>query len=288
MTANMRGAMLMVASMLGFTINDAFMKAMSGAVPLFQAIFIRGVLTCILMVILVGWLGKLSFKLSRKDWGLVLLRSIAEAGGAFLFVSALFNMPFANVTAILQALPLTVALAGALFLREQVGWRRMSAILVGFCGVLLIVQPGGTGFNVYSYYAIGAVFVITFRDLATRKLSADVPSLSVALITAIVVTVASGVLSLQEAWAPLTSELSWKFVGAAVFLIGAYLFSVMTMRVGDIGFIAPFRYTGLLAAGVIGFVLFNERPDTLALIGAAIVVGTGLFTLYRERRIKRA
>lgn len=283
MSDNQRAALLMMASMATFTFNDACMKSLSDEIPLFQAIFLRGAMTSVMMIVLATMLGGLKFSLSRRDWGLVALRTAAEAAAAFLFISALFKMPIGNATAILQALPLAVTLAGAMFLGESVGWRRMAAILVGFCGMLMVVQPGAEGFNAYSINAVLAVVAITVRDLAARRLSTEVPSLTVAVIAALGVTFLSGIASLNEVWVQPSPLASMQLVGASVFIIGGYLFSVMTMRLGDIGFVAPFRYTSLLWALVLGFVIFAEWPDNLALAGIAIIVATGLYTLVRER-----
>lgn len=285
---NTRGALLMMASMLAFTVNDAFMKSLSGEVALFQSIFLRGLATCILMGGIAWATGALSVSIGRSDRRLILLRALADAAAAFFFVSALFNMPFANLSAILQALPLTVTLAGAVFLREPVGWRRMVAILIGFVGVLLIVKPGAASFNIYSIYAVLAVVVVTMRDLIARRLSSSVPSMTAALVNAVVVTVLAGMLAIGEDWVQVSVSQSLRLSAAALFIIGAYLFSVMTMRVGEIGFVSPFRYTSLLVAMLLGFLVFGEWPDSLTLIGATIVVATGVFTLYRERQMSKA
>ncbi len=148
---NLRGSVLMMAAMAAFVFNDASMKALSDEFPLFQAIFLRGLLTSVLMGILAWRLGVFRFRFTKSDWLLIAIRATAEVIGTYFFVTAIFNMPLANATAILQALPLTVALAGAVFLGEAVGWRRMAAILVGFVGVLLIVQPGAEGFGLCAY-----------------------------------------------------------------------------------------------------------------------------------------
>lgn len=287
-TDNHRSALLMMASMAAFTFNDACMKALSDQLPLFQAIFLRGLATSALMILLALTLGGINVALSRRDWGLVLLRAMAEALAAILFISALFHMPIGNATAILQALPLTVTLAGAVFLGEAVGWRRLAAIVIGFFGVLLIVQPGSAGFTIYSIYAVLAVLMITVRDLAARGLSDDVPSMTVAITAALGVTTLAGLASFSETWVQPSPLVLLQLGGASVFIIGGYLFSVMTMRVGDIATIAPFRYTGLLWALLLGLVIFGEWPDGWALAGIIIVVATGIFTLLRERRQARA
>lgn len=280
---NTRGALLMTASMAGFTFNDVFMKAASDEVPLMQALFVRGIVTTSLIFAMAVAFKQLRFDLPRRDWGLIAVRTFAEIGAAYFFITALFNMPIANVTAILQALPLTVTLAGALLLGEAVGWRRIVAILIGLAGVLLIVRPGPEGFNTYALYALIAVGAITLRDIATRKMTVQVPSLTVALSAAAGIGLFGLIGSLTQPWAPMSSLAYAQLLGAGLCIIVGYLCSVMVMRVGEIGFIAPFRYTGLVWALILGFLIFDEWPDPLTLLGATIVVVTGIFTYYRER-----
>ncbi len=288
LTPNIRGALFMAGSMAAFTTNDAFMKSLSGDLHLVQAIFVRSIGVIVLLALLAWSQGALRLRVARRDLKLIALRSGAEIVAIYLFMTALFNMPLANAAAILQALPLAVTLAGAVFLGEAVGWRRIGAILIGFVGVLLIVQPGGAGFTVYSLYALGAVAFVTIRDLAARRLSAEIPSLMVALLTAITICVAFGLASLGVEWQPFTPAAWGNLIGAGVFVLGGYVFSVAAMRVGEIGMVSQFRYTALLVALVLGLAVFGEWPDALTLLGAAIVVGTGLFTLWRERHVAQA
>lgn len=283
--SNMRAAALMTASMAGYTFNDTAIKLLAGDVPLFQAVFLRGVFASIFIYLLARHLGALKFDLPRRDWGLVVLRSLAELAATYLFLTALFNMPIANVTAILQALPLTVALAAAVFLQEPLGWRRLGAILTGFAGVMLIVQPGGDGFSVWSLYALAAVGCITLRDLAARSLSRSTPTLTVSLVASIAICLGAGAASITETWAPIGFREFFLLFLAACFILMGYLASVAVMRVGEIGFVAPFRYTGLLWALILGWLVFGDWPDALTLTGAGIVVAMGLFTLFRERQL---
>lgn len=285
MSPNTLGALLMVASMASFTVNDTLVKLTDGAVPLFQLIFLRGLLTTALILVTAGRLGPIHLKINARDWGIIALRIIAEIGGTFFFLSALFNMPLGNVTAILQVIPLSVTLASALVLRETVGWRRMLAILIGFCGVLLIVKPGAAGFNIWSIYALIAVVCVTVRDLATRQLSVGVPSMTVTLVTAVSITSAAGLASLGTPWVPVSVDLGLLIAGASVFILGGYFFSIQVMRVGDVSFVAPFRYTGLIWALVLGWFVFGDWPGWMTLAGAFIVVAMGTFTLYRERKV---
>ena len=270
--------------MTAFTLNDAFMKALGMEWPVFQSILIRGFFAVTIMGGLAWALGHLRLRLSRRDWGFVLLRSACEGAAAGLFLTALFNMPLGEATAILQTLPLTITLAGAVILGERVGWRRWLAIVLGFVGVLLIVRPGGLGFSIYSLYALGAVFILTGRDLAAREMSDKVPSLLAGLFAALFVMLVGALGSTTEVWAPLTPQSAMALSGAVVTVFAAYVLSVAAMRIGDIGFVAPYRYTALVVAMLLGVLFFDETPTTMTLGGAALIAATGLYTLFREKR----
>lgn len=284
----MRGAALMAASMAAFTFNDALIKLVAQSVPLFQMVFLRGVSATILVALLAWSMGAFARPIPRADRGRVVLRVCAEVCAFLPFIIALTNMPLANVTAILQAAPLAITLAGALFLGEAVGWRRWVAILVGFGGVMLIVRPGSEGFNAYALLALATVVGITLRDIVTRRLSADVPSLQVAVWTALTICLVGLVCSLFTPWAPISVLEGVMIVGASVFILGGYLFSIMVMRVGEISFVAPFRYTALVWGLLLGWLVFGQWPDGITLLGSAIIMATGIYTLWREQRRKAA
>jgi S-adenosylmethionine uptake transporter len=285
----MKGAGLMVVSMAAFTFNDVCVKALAGDVPLMQVIFLRGLLSSVLIWFAGRQMRALHFRISARDWRLIVLRSAADVGATFCYLTALFHMPIANVTAILQVLPLTVALAAALVFGEPLGWRRLMAIAVGLAGVMLIVKPGTEGFDYFSLYALLGVGFVTFRDLAARRLSRDVPSISAALLNALAVTLGGGVASVlgSEGWVSLEPKALLLIAMAASFILCGYLSSVAVMRVGEISFTSPFRYTGLLWALLLGYIVFGDFPGQLTLLGAAIVVATGIFTLVREAQLRR-
>lgn len=282
---NARGAAFMAVCMAFFVLNDTFMKLASSHFSLFQAMFLRGIAATV-MISLIAWHQKAFFYvISKKDRRILLFRIVGEVGATLTFLNALFNMPLANATAILQSLPLVVTLAAALFMGEVVGWKRYLAIIIGFSGVLIIVRPGSEGFNFYSFSAIAAVLFITLRDLSTRRLSAGIPSILVSFWAALAVMLTGAVLSPAMEWKPVDGLGLMLLVFAAIFIIFGYLFSVMTMRIGDIGFVSPFRYTILIWAILLGYGLFGDIPDAWTLLGAAIIVITGIFTFYRERKI---
>jgi drug/metabolite transporter (DMT)-like permease len=279
---NLRGAALMVGAMTCFTVNDAFMKALGQGHPLFQIMFLRGVGASLFLIILAIAMGHWRRQVAPRDRRLMGIRAVAEMVGAWTFITAVIAMPFAEVNAILQVLPLVITLAGAVFLGERVGWRRMAAIIVGFGGVMLIVRPGSAAFSPYALLVLGCVLAVTVRDLSSRKMSADLPTLMVAATSAVGVMIFAGVGSLFVDWQPMSVTHLGQLAGAVLFLIGGYACSVAAVRVGDLSFVAPFRYSGLVVALVLGFVVFGTFPDGWTLVGAAIVVATGLYTLWRE------
>jgi drug/metabolite transporter (DMT)-like permease len=285
---NMRGALIMMLSMAAFTLNDTFIKSVAGDVPLFQAVLIRGTMTTILILGLVLHQGAHRISIARRDLGIIALRLVGEVGATVFFLIALFNMPIANATAILQSLPLAITLAGAVFFGEKVGPRRYVAIMVGFLGVMLIVRPGTEGFNIYSLYTLAAVGFVVLRDVTTRRLSKSVPSLIVALAAAVAVTLLGAGMTLLGEWQPVSGRSFALLAGASVFIVAGYLFSIMVMRVGEISFIAPFRYTALIWAIVLGILVFKDFPDGWMLTGSAIVIGMGFYTFYRERVLARS
>ena len=283
---NLTGSLIMMGSMAMFTFNDVVLKTVSGDVPLFQAIFVRGCFVTAALLLFVTLSGQLRFSHSARDWRLIGLRTLGEIGATLAFLTALFNAPIGNVTAVLQAAPLVITLAGAVLLGEKVGWRRYGAIAVGLTGVLLIVKPASDGFNPYVLFSVLALVFILLRDLPTRRLSKSVPSVFVALVASVAITATGGVVSFSSDWVPLARGDFLTLSAASGFLIFAYILAVMVMRVGEIAVVQPFRYTGILWALLLGYLVFDERPDALTLMGAAIVVAMGVYTFYRERKSK--
>jgi drug/metabolite transporter (DMT)-like permease len=285
---NLRGALLMNLAMLVFTLNDTCMKAVMQTLPLFQAITLRGLMATAGLLGIALVTRQLHLWPGGRDGRVIIVRSLAELAATILFLAALVHMPLANLSAIMQSLPLAVTLAAALIFGDRIGWRRMLAIGIGFLGVMLIIRPGTEGFDVWSVMGLGAVIAVVIRDLSVRSLSKDTPSMTVAIWAAGSVTLMGIIGVAFESWQPVGAWNLLLLAGAALNLIIGYQTVVMVMRVGDIGVIAPFRYMSLTWAILLGWVIFRTLPDALTLTGSGIVVATGLFTLYRERRLKRA
>ena len=284
---NLRGILLMCASMAAFTINDTFMKSVTQTLPLFQTIGLRGLIAVAGLLILALATGAFKFRPNRRDGWLILLRSLADVAATIFFLEALLRMPLANLSAILQALPLLITLGAALVYGDKIGWRRMTAILVGLAGVLISIRPGTEGFDRWALLGLASVACVVVRDLSVRPLQGQVPSKLVALGAAVAVTVMGWTGTIFQGWQDPTGWEATRILGAGLFLIVGYLTSVAAMRSGDIGLVAPFRYTSLLWAIALGVLVFGNLPDFWTLVGAGIVIAAGLFTLWRERQLRR-
>ncbi len=284
---NLRGAVFMMLSMAGYVINDTLMKLVSSDIALAQGVFVRGLVASALLGAFAAYKGQLLHRASGPEMKIILWRAFAEIAATYCYLTALFNMPLASITAIMQSLPLAVTLAGSLFLRHKVGWRRYLAIMVGFSGVLIIIRPGGEGFNAFALWGLAAVGFVTLRDIMAAKLHARTPSIFAALFTAVGVTLVAGVATIFEPWQPVSSASFALLASAAGFILVGYVTSITAMRYGEIAFVSPFRYTVMIWALLIGIFIFGDYPDGWTMIGMTIVIGTGIFTFYREQRLRR-
>lgn len=285
---NMRGAILMVLAMLGFAIEDSFIKMMGTAVPIGQILLMLGAGGALIFGCVVVLQGKPIFERNMLAPA-VLVRSMGEIIGTVFFISAIVFTPLSSASAILQATPLVVTLGAALFLGETVGWRRWSAICVGFIGVLMIIRPGMEGFTPLSLFAVVGVFGLATRDIATRRAPANLSSMQLSFLGFLVIVPAgaSYLLVTGQPLAPMDLRLSLLMLACLLFGVVAYYGIVSAMRIGEVSFISPFRYSRLIFAMIIGVGLFEERPDIMTLLGAAVIVASGIYTVLRERKQRR-
>lgn len=284
---NIKGALLMSLAMAGFTLGDAMVKMVAPDLNTGQILFVRGVITCTLILTVAWRMGALrSFRHLLDPW--LAVRTVSEVLAAVTYIKALASLPLPNAAAILQALPLAVTMGAALILREEVGWRRWSAILVGFAGVLIIIRPGAEGFTTASLLVVVSVLTAALRDIATKKISREVPSLLVSGVAAFCV-MATGAATIIPfgGWRPVALEHVGLLAIASLGLFAGYQALIMAMRTGEISFIAPFRYTSLLWAIGLGAFLLHEMPDRFMLVGASIVIAAGIYAFHRETARKR-
>ena len=284
---NQRASLFMVLSMAAFTMNDTITKFASESMNVGQVIFIRGIFAT-LLIMLLAWQQKVLSYAKGFRHPMVWLRMAGEIGGTVTYLIALAHLPLPNVAAIFQALPLAVTMGAALFFGEGVGWRRWLAIAIGFCGTLVIVRPGTDGFSAFSLLVLLCVAFCAVRDLATKRIPIEIPTLLVTAVMATCITLCGLVLIVpMGGWTPVAPGLVGLLGACACFMLVGYIFIIKAMRTGEVSAVAPFRYTTLLWAFALGFLVFGNVPDLFMIAGGTIIVGSGLYTLYRERKVSR-
>ena len=286
-SVNRRGILAMSLSMACFVANDALVKHVSSTLSSGQLIFVRGLMATALMLAVAQGMGLLRQVPQMRDRALW-LRALLDGVASLVYLTAVFHLPLGQATAINLASPLFAILMAMWWLRERVTLIRGLAVLTGFGGVLLVIQPAGDTFNTYTLLALLGTLLHATRDLLTRRIPAHVPAVLISLSTAWMVTILAGTLSLFQTWQPVPLSAVLQLGLAAVFLCSGYYTLILAMRSGDVSVIAPFRYSGLLFALLIGHVLWDEMPNLLAWIGIALLVGSGLSILHTERRRQQA
>jgi drug/metabolite transporter (DMT)-like permease len=287
LSENHRGIIYMLAASSLFIFNDTFVKLASEDIPVPQIIVLRSIIALPLALLFSWQQGLLGNLLALRD-RFLWFRTFGELGGTAAYLSALARLEIANATAIAQTTPLAVTAAAALFMGEKVGIRRWSAIFIGFLAVLLIIRPGMEGFNGWSLLVLLTVAFVVIRDLSSRVMSHSVQPLTVTIVSLVALIPLGLALSAFEPWQPVTAPALLYCFGSALTLCVAYVLVVHAMRHGEISVVAPFRYVFLLWAILIQIVVFAVWPDWLTLVGSAILVATGIYTVHRERKVKGA
>ena len=284
---NVRGILLMIASMVAFAIADTLVKLSTAVMSTAQVMFflLSGAL---IIFALMAKLQNNSLTDRRAFSPILLLRYVAEITGMVGMVTALALVPISIVGAITQASPILVTVGAVLFLNEKVGWRRWCSIVIGFVGVLLIVQPGGTGFDYAVLWAILAFIALSIRDLTTRLVPADIPSASMATYTMAAATpfTIAWVLFNGESFIPASTN--W-FVVIPMVITGAlgYILLIASLRTGEVSVVMPFRYSRILFLLVFGIFVFGEKPSGMVLLGATLIIGSGSYMMWREQHVKK-
>jgi drug/metabolite transporter (DMT)-like permease len=283
-----RAILAMLAAMALFVVNDALVKMTTSILPISQVLVIRSVFSCTVMLALVFSMRQahaLAAILSPR----IALRAALEGCIAWGFVTALSHLPLANVSAIFQASTLIIIALAAILGIDRIGWRRWLAVFIGFIGVLMVVKPSLSGFNEYSLLALGTCCIVAVRELITRNISGDIPSGVVAFWSTAGVMMVGGLLGLGEhlAGAGAWAQPAWReillLMMAALFVAGGNFCLISAYRHGDVSIISALRYSVMVFALIIGFLFFGEWPDSLSLIGAALIIGSGLYALHRQR-----
>jgi len=280
---NRRAILAILAAMAAFVTNDAMVKYTSQSLPAAQLIFMRGATACLIVLCAAYAMGELG-RIREMAHRWVVIRTASETTGTMLYLTSLFHLPIGNATAINMAAPLFITIFAAWFMREKVNGLRWLAIGVGFTGVLLVIQPRANGFNSFAILCLVATVFHAARDLLTRRIPSTVPGILITLASALGVTLVSGVLSLVQGWAPFTWQQMATLGLASLFLVIGNFLIIYGMRHGEVSLVAPFRYSSLLFAVLLGFGVWGDVPNALAWIGIALLVGSGLTMLRSERR----
>jgi len=287
-TENFRGAILMVVSMVLFAFEDMFIKLLSAQLPFAQVLGLIGLLGFLVFAAMLKLKGG---RLFTRDLirPIVLFRGLMEAVGSIGIVVALALSELSSTSAIMQALPLAIVLGAALFLGEPVGWRRWSAIIAGFLGVLLVIRPGLAGFQPVSLMALLAVLGLAARDIATRRVPAHIHSDQLAASAFFAILIASVLMGLVlEQDFVMPGPRQWLlFLACMTVGVGGYALLVAATRLGEASALAPYRYARLVFALILALLVFGERPDALTLTGAAIIVASGCYMMWREAALRR-
>ena len=277
----------MAAAMANFTIVDAITKAVSTEMNIGEIMLVRGVFAIALIATL-AWHRDALRPLPTLMMRPIALRVVGEIGATVSFMAAIVHLPLANAAAIVQALPLAITFGAALIFGEPVGWRRWLAITAGFVGVLIVVRPGAEGFSQFSLLALTAVVFSAARDLATKQVPVEIPSLFITLVTTVTVAITGAVILVPlGGWTPPSGRALGLLAFAAVLLLIGYQCIIMALRSGDISAVAPFRYSALLWAMLLGYLVFGDVPDAMMVTGSSIIVLSGLYAFYRERKRHR-
>lgn len=282
-SANRRGIVALSLAMAGFIANDTLVKYVSQSLGGGQLIFIRGVMATVLLLGVAQAMGVLGRWREMRNAALG-WRALLDSLATMTYLTALFHLPLANATAINMATPLFITVMAIFALQEKVSGTRWLAIAAGFAGVLMVVQPRSDGFNTWALLCLLGTLFHAARDLLTRFIPSSVPSVLITLSTAVAVTALSGPVSLVQGWKPVgVTELAM-LAAAAVFLATGYYLIIHSLREGEMSVIAPFRYTGLLYALVLGWLVWGEVPNALAWSGIGLLLAAGLYMLHSERK----
>lgn len=279
--ANRRGILALIAATAAFTVNDATVKLVTRTLPSGEIIFIRGSMTVICLaaaLAAMGQSGKIKTLLDRR----VVARSFFDGCATAFFITALVRINLADLISIVLASPLIMTAMSVLLYKEKVGWRRWSAIAVGFIGTLFIVKPVPGSLDVWALLGLAAAFCSASRDLATHRIDPKVPTLGIGIAACVAVTITGFLLGINEVWRmPVAGELV-KLAGASVFFSAAVCLLVIAFRGVEVSVVSPFRYMLLIWAIIAGYLILGEVPDKWAFVGGALIVGSGIYSLHRE------
>jgi drug/metabolite transporter (DMT)-like permease len=284
----LRAIFLMVLAMALLAASDAFLKLASQHAPVGQVMLMLS-LGGTAVFVLMARARRVRLPLSDLRNRLVLLRCAFEMVGAVGMLVGLSKVPLSVMAAIMQTAPLVVVLGAALFLKEPVGWRRWAAVLTGMVGMLMVIRPFGATFTGWELFAVMGVTGLAARDLVTRLLPPHMHPISISTWGfAAVIPVGLALMLLTGAAPVLNLQVAVFMLGAIVVTTAGYLAVTAAMRMAPVSAVSPFRYARLIFTAGLGMAIFGDRPDGWTWAGAALILGAGLYSFLRERRLARA
>ncbi|TGQ47630.1 DMT family transporter [Mesorhizobium sp. M00.F.Ca.ET.216.01.1.1] len=282
-----RGPLFMIVSTGSYVVNDTMMKLATVGLPPYEVLFLRGVAATLWGVPLLFVLGYGKQIPLILDWK-VLRRNLLELAAILCYVVALANMQIADSTALGQITPLLMLVGASILFRERIGGLRMALIGLSFVGAVMVAQPTMQGISIYAVLALGNAALSAARDIAGRKVAADVPGMIVAISAVVVVLIGAGIAHLvSEQWVMPEAHHLLLMSGAGLFLIFGHFFIFMAYRVGPTGVVAPFYYCFTVWAVISGLVVFQQFPNALAISGILLVVASGLTIVSLDERKRR-
>ncbi len=281
LSANQRGILAIVGCMASYTVNDVLVKQIVRNYPIGEVIFVRGIMSTLLIgaaVVAFGHASELRAAISAR----MSARSVFDGLSTACFVAALAHMQLANLAAVLQVAPLIITALSVLFYRELVGWRRWAAVSVGFLGALFVIKPTPSAFDIWAVVGMLSAVFAALRELQTRRIDRSVPTLVIAFWGAICITLFGTLFAVTEEWRMIARhDLLQLFIASTFVAIAIYLMA-LGFRGVDLSVVAPFRYSYLLTSALGGYLVFGEVPDGWTAVGAVLIVGSGLYALHRE------
>ena len=286
-TDNLRAALCIILAMVCYVINDALIKAVGEVVAWHQALLLRSVAAGAFLLLAAWALGHRPGP--RAIFGLLRYRPVSlrvglETLAMSCWVAALVHLPLSAAVAVNQLLPVFLMIGGVLVYRERPGPHRLSAAAVSIVGVLLIVKPGSEAFTSYALLCALATALMAARDVATRSIPPSLSAVNVSLLAMFVIICFAAIASAGTPWPPLPMSAIWSTLGAGLSISLAFVLTITGVRLGEVSFLAPFRYAALVAGLIVAYLAFGERPDALSLVGAAIIILAGIHLMARERR----
>jgi S-adenosylmethionine uptake transporter len=285
---NISGILLMMAARVMFAISDSFTKLTGeGTLPPTQVLTLRNAVALPIVLLMAWRLGGLGhFGTALKNPPLI-WRSLVEGAGLLTFIVALPHVPLGESTVLLLTMPIILVALSALIFKEDVGWRRWTAILVGFAGVFMVAGPIGGTFNIYLLLTLVTAVTWAVRDLITSRIVGRIPSVTVTLFATLAGLAVGAPGAAVEEWQPIGATDALYLLAAGSFVAAANLLYISALRTGALSVVAPFRYTGAIWGILLGFLIWGDIPDLWGFVGTFFIIGSGLYTFFRELELAR-